>query len=308
MERMEGCIFANDRFKYSLIRYLQNREIDFETWDRCIAKASLETLYPYSWYLNLVSPGWGALVKGDYDMIMPLTVSRKYGFHLLLQPILAQQLGVFASVTPGEAELNEFIQAIPASFRYVDIGLNHNNLHLPAGLNRIERANYELDLSEKATSYNTNTKRNLQKGRSFSFEFSDITTEQYLDLKYSGNKKVSTDRQYLENLFDGLTGLERAGGFGLFLNGKIQSAAILGYSETRVIYLNGSTTAAGKENRSMFILMDALIDQSRGNYQVFDFEGSDIPGVARFFEGFGGRKTIYPRIVRTKFPFFRFRG
>jgi len=53
----------------------------------------------------------------------------------------------------------------------------------------------------------------------------------------------------------------------------------------------------------MFVLMEKLIEQSRGDFPVFDFEGSTLPGVARFFEGFGGLKTIYPRIKKTKFPF-----
>ena len=72
--------------------------------------------------------------------------------------------------------------------------------------------------------------------------------------------------------------------------------------------MNGSSSDMGKENRAMFVLMDRLIEFSRSSYPVFDFEGSNLPGVARFFEGFGAVKTVYPRIVKTKFPFIRRRG
>ncbi len=281
-----------------MIRYLKHREIDRDKWDRCIAGASFETIYPYSWYLDLVSPGWEGLVKGDYEMVMPLTWTRRLGIHLLLQPILAQQLGVFSANPPGEAELRAFIRAIPSRFRYVDICLNRRNMELPAKNRRYVRVNYELDLRAPAVTCTMNTKRNLQKGKAYPFEFRDIAVEQYLDLKYSAERRVSAGRAYLENLFVGLAGLKRAGVYGLFLKEELQAAAILAYAETRVIYMNGCSAPKGKETRAMFVLMDRLIGDSRAKFPVFDFEGSNIPGVARFFEGFGGRKTLYPRIVR----------
>ena len=77
---------------------------------------------------------------------------------------------------------------------------------------------------------------------------------------------------------------------------KFNSPKIIEGSITRDIL-------AGKENRAMFVLMDHLIRQSRQADKIFDFEGSNIPGVARFFEGFGGKRTIYRRIVRKGLPF-----
>ncbi|MCK4749660.1 MAG: GNAT family N-acetyltransferase, partial [Bacteroidales bacterium] len=149
---------------------------------------------------------------------------------------------------------------------------------------------------------------NLQKGKAHPFEFKDIPIEEYLDFKYSAVERVPVGRDYLGKLFMGLAGTKRAEAFGLFLDGDLQAVAILGYARTRAIYMNGCSTPAGKETRAMFVLMDRLIERTRGKFPVFDFEGSNLPGVARFFEGFGGRKTLYPRIVRTKFPLFRWKG
>jgi len=285
-----------------LIRYLQHIEIEREKWDRCIAGAVFESLYPYSWYLDLVSPGWEGLVKGDYESVMPLTRSKKYGFHLLLQPILAQQLGVFSENPPGEDELQEFLLAIPSCFRYVDICMNIHNSRLPGRFSRRERVNYELDLKSPAN-YNSNTKRNIQKGRVHAFEFREISVDHYLELKYSQEDRITVKRPYLERLFGGLEKLDRAGAFGLFLERNLHAAAVLGFAETRVIYMNGSSSKEGKETRAMFVLMDHLIQWSRDKFPVFDFEGSNLPGVARFFEGFGAAKTMYARIVRAKLPF-----
>jgi hypothetical protein len=290
-----------------VIKLLIHNKIDREGWDNCIRNAVFETIYPYSWYLDLVSPGWEALVLDDYRAVMPLTWTKKLGFRLLLQPILAQQLGVF-SMNPLESGLlHEFLQSIPSRFRYIDICLNRENPEIPEKWKSFERQNYELDLSGPEDSYHNNTRRNLQKGQSQDFEFRSISVREYLYLKFHGMKdaRPRVRWSYLENLFGGLLRLGKADVFGLFQGDYLQAAAILGYAESRTIYLNGCNSDAGKENRAMFVLMDRLISQSRGAGRIFDFEGSNIPGVARFYEGFGGKRTVYPRIVKTSFPFLR---
>jgi hypothetical protein len=259
-----------------VIKLLAHTEIDREKWDHCISQSAFETIYPYSWYLDLVSPGWDALVLDDFRAVMPLTWTKKMGFRLLLQPVLAQQLGVFTRDSPGTTLLEGFLDNIPARFRYIDICLNKKNRDIPGKWDSIERHNYELDLSVPEDSYNTNTRRNLQKGQTQDFDFRSIS-----------------NKEYLSEIF------------GLFREDELQAAAILGYAVSRTIYLNGCNSDAGKENRAMFVLMDRLISRSRGAEKIFDFEGSNIPGVARFYEGFGGKRTIYPRIVKTSFPFLR---
>jgi hypothetical protein len=288
-----------------VIKLLVHNEIDKERWDRCIKHSVFETIYPYSWYLDLVSPGWDALVLDDFKAVMPLTWTKKMGFRILLQPILAQQLGVFSRVTLDNALLADFLNSIPARFRYIDICLNKENLDIPDKWVSFERHNYELDLSLPEDSYHNNTRRNLQKGQSQDFEYRSISAREYLYLKFHGMKDAHPKVRwsYLEKLFGGLIRLEKAEIFGLFQGDELQAAAILGYSASRIIYLNGCNSEAGKENRAMFVLMDKLISQSRGAGKIFDFEGSNISGVARFYEGFGGKKTVYPRIVKKKFSF-----
>jgi len=290
-----------------VIKLLDHTEIDREKWDHCISNSVFETIYPYSWYLDLVSPRWDALVQDDFRAVMPLTWTKKIGFRLLLQPILAQQLGVFSKEPLDNESLEEFLNTIPARFRYIDICLNMENRSIPDKWDSFERHNYELDLSLPEDSYNNNTRRNIQKGQTMDFEFRGISAREYLYLKFHGMKDARPEVRwsYLERLFEGLTRLGKAEIFGLFHGDELQAAAILGYASSRTIYLNGCNSDAGKENRAMFVLMDKLISQSRGRDRIFDFEGSNISGVARFYEGFGGQRTVYPRIVKPGFPFLK---
>jgi hypothetical protein len=78
------------------IRHLKHSEIDLQKWDSCVQNAANALVYAESWYLDIVSPHWEALVADDYEYVMPLPVKRKFGIPFLVQPPLSQQLGVFS--------------------------------------------------------------------------------------------------------------------------------------------------------------------------------------------------------------------
>src|SRR4030043_203599 len=66
-----------------MIKHLRHHEIDKERWDESIKKAFNGIIYAYSWYLDIVSPGWEALITEDYKKVMPLTGERHYFFVVL---------------------------------------------------------------------------------------------------------------------------------------------------------------------------------------------------------------------------------
>ena len=57
--------------------HLRNSEIDRTNWDNCIAQSANQLTYAHSWYLDVVSPQWEALVDENYDYVMPLPVKWK---------------------------------------------------------------------------------------------------------------------------------------------------------------------------------------------------------------------------------------
>jgi hypothetical protein len=68
----------------------------------------------------------------------------------------------------------------------------------------------------------------------------------------------------------------------------------------RIIYLISFSFEEGKNKSAMFLLVDAIIKEYSNTNLTLDFEGSNIPGIARFFAGFGATKLVYP-IVRKSF-------
>lgn len=124
------------------IEYIPNENIDFKKWDKCIKKAFNGTIYAYSWYLNIVTENWGALVEDDYERVMPLPQTRFAGNDIISQPQLAGQLGVFSTSTLDEKKILNFLEHIPSHYKYVNLKLNKHN-----------RLSHTITLSEKKVSF-----------------------------------------------------------------------------------------------------------------------------------------------------------
>ncbi|RZK88596.1 MAG: hypothetical protein EOO62_37450, partial [Hymenobacter sp.] len=105
-----------------MIRHVPSREIDRPQWDALITDAPNGLIYALTWYLDIVSPGWEALIKeeaGRYVAVLPLPVRRKFGLRYLQQPLFAQQLGLFALHPPTAADWQQVAQLLRRHFRFI---------------------------------------------------------------------------------------------------------------------------------------------------------------------------------------------
>src|SRR4051812_29985359 len=102
----------------STIRYLEQKDIRKDLWDRCISDSANCLIYGYSNYLDRMTTNWDGLVLGDYEAVMPLPWRKKFGISYLYQPFLTAQLGLFSTQPIDAILLEDFFNAIPAKFRY----------------------------------------------------------------------------------------------------------------------------------------------------------------------------------------------
>ncbi|HEX8332935.1 MAG TPA: hypothetical protein VF622_09945, partial [Segetibacter sp.] len=147
------------------ITYLRNGDIDKGKWDKCINEAINSRVYALSVYLDCMCTHWDALVAGDYEIVMPLPWRSKVGIHYLYQPAFTQQLGIFSADQISNKTVEEFLNQIPAKFKYWDIALNSKN-SIETYQVRLGK-NYLLPLSQPygnlVEQYNRNAKRNIKK-------------------------------------------------------------------------------------------------------------------------------------------------
>ena len=295
------------------IRILQREQIDDARWNFIVDEAVNGIVYAYTWYLDVVSPGWGALVSDNYEYIFPLPKCEKYCQKLILQPLFAQQLGLFSNSAVTPEILDEFLSLLKLNFKYVELNLNTINKTVEFAKYAHERVTYHLCLVQPYSNiqkkYKVNTKRNCLKSFALGVEVhKNIPSDTFLDFYFqnaahsvnSGMKsKISTLVEVLvKHKYAEIVGA-RVG------NGSLCAVALLVRSNGKLIYLLAASSAIGKQNRAMFSIVDQVIRWSAEDNVVLDFEGSMIPSVARFYAGFGAQPCSYQRIVvnRLSFPY-----
>ena len=72
----------------------------------------------------------------------------------------------------------------------------------------------------------------------------------------------------------------------------------------RIIYLKGFSTEEGKKIGAMHFLFDAFIHSQSNQNKVFDFGGSSVASVARFYKNFGAADCLYLHIHNNRLPKF----
>lgn len=98
----------------------------------------------------------------------------------------------------------------------------------------------------------------------------------------------------LENMFQAIT--ENSSGF-LYLsedkNRNLLAGALFLEDETTVYYYIAGTTQCGRKVNAPTLLLDTGIKYACSKKKKFDFTGSMLPGVSRFYQSFGAAVTNY---------------
>lgn len=305
---------AGCRIKFTVIKYIPHKEIDKTKWDDCIAQSFNGIIYAYSWYLDIVCPGWNALVEDEYKKIMPLTGRSKLGIHYLYQPFFTQQLGVFSKDPLSSQDVNDFLSVIPSKYKLIEISLNTFND--PAAKNGMDlklSLTHELNLSSSYEAlynqYSENTKRNLKKSIKHGLSISEqASVKEVIALfRSSKGKEVETlkDVHYtmLEELMKECASRGKMQVHGVKdKEGKLCAGAFFVESNGKTIFLFSGRNEEAKESAAMFFLIDRFIAANAQSSLVLDFEGSNDPDLARFYKGFGSKECVYLQVRKNNLP------
>ena len=280
-----------------MITYLTHDRIDKTRWDECIEHSVNGNVYAWSWYLDVVSPGWEALVEivdGNYLTIMPITRKRKFFIDYLCQPFFVQQLGVFSRQPITEETTMSFLKAIPSKYRLVEIRLNEQN-PLPEDCKGIGwHRNHLLELNKDydtiISDYHENTRRNLKKSLKYGLELVKGAEIQKIIALFRENRGATIshwgDAEYdrLIRLTNLAVTSSNAFVYGIKKSEKeeVICGALFMKSHQRITFLFSGNTDEGKDSQAMTFLIDQVVREYAGQNYFFDFEGSDDEKLARF--------------------------
>lgn len=293
-----------------MILHLRHNEIDKQKWDESIANSRNTLVYAYSWYLDVVSPQWEALVDDEYKAVMPLTWRKRFGIRYLCQPFFVQKLGVFSPEEVTNAHLEAFVEKAKSLFSFAEINLNADNVFGDMPRHR----NFELDLDDYEqleSRYHDNTHRNLSRAQKSNLVVQDLADIDKVIALFDADRRQKIE-SFETKSYDVLRALadkalERGDGFIRGVSdgdGKLLAAAFFVSDGHKLTFMFSGNSAEGKQVQAMTFLIDSVVREYSGYGRILDFEGSDDEGLARFYAGFGARLIEYGSLRYNNMSWF----
>lgn len=288
------------------LTHLKHNQIDFERWDAALANSHQPIIYANSWFLNIVSPNWEALVNNDYSAIIPLPIKKIGGVKLIIQPPFCQQLGLYINNNKlsehGCFQLNK----LP----FATIVLQSNTPLFKKGSYFSERSNFVLplrkDFKQLKQDFKQNTKRNIKKAKSYNQTVEKTTcvdTFMHFFQQHPPYEMSQKNRDLLKQIIE-TSLIKKAGTIWMVkdASNNILCMAFFLEAHHRLTYLSGLSSPNGLEKKSMFLLINQLIKEEANSNKIVDFEGGNIEGIARFYKGFGAIEDNY---INYQHPFLK---
>lgn len=282
------------------------------------------SIFEEPWWLDATAPGqWDAVEitnNGDAIARLPFVIKRKLGLTLLTQPSLTQTLGPWTKATNGKyhSELStkmqlyqELIELLP---KHDIFSQNfHTNITnwLPfywSGYSQSTNYSYTIDLKQDAdhifADFSTRARRSIRKAEKVVEVTESDSIEELLEVNRKTFQRQGLTVPYSDRFVYSIDEATAKHANRLILIAKDASGKVHGGSyyvgDTRRMYLliNGGDPALRNSGAGTLLVWEA-IQRLKGNTEIFDFEGSMIPGVEKFYRGFGAKQTPYFNIKRS---------
>lgn len=291
-------------------------------------KDDLETPHAYSffqqpWWLDAVAPGrWGEVVVekgGEIVARMPYVIRKKYGFVFIIMPPLTQVLGSW--LRPSVAEyvkqlgeqkdlLNELISKLP-KFDYFSQNFHPQLTNwLPffwAGFKQTTRYTYRLevltDIERVWAAFRENIRTYIRKAQKEVEIRDDLGIEKFIRVCRLTFERQGKRLPYSEELVHRIEEACRKRNkrrilFAQDVGGRIHAAVYIVWDENAAYYLMGGGDPELRRSGATSLLLWEAIRFSSQVTRCFDFEGSMIEPVEKFFRAFGGRQVPYFQITK----------
>lgn len=294
------------------IHFVTRQEINTALWDACINASANGLIYATSTYLDaMCNQQWCALVNDDYSVVMPLPNRKKYGINYIYQPAMTQQLGVFSTKTITTEIVDAFIKKKPSKFWFIETSLNAANT--TAIYPTIARKNYLLDITKPyaalRNNYHRSAKRNIQKAIEHGVQVKkNISPSDIIAIhRQRFNDTIgATDKDYMqfEHLADRLLQTGKCFTIGAFnTQQQLIAGSIYWLYKNRITFILNGNLPESLSCGATHLLKDKVIEQFAEKQYWLDFEGSDFPRFARFYEQFGNTEIeYYQSLVINKLP------
>jgi energy-converting hydrogenase A subunit M len=273
-------------------------EIDVIEWDKYLQHSSSQQIELSSWYLDIVAQHWGAFYHKASGARIPVVYHTKWIFiNQVYRPSFIQQMNIISQNTLEVTHKLNLIQLITQKFP-----CGQFNSGLTITDSKI-RKNYVLSLfsynQQGVQLFSAHHRKEIviASSKNLNIQLSnqiEVFIDHYQTFSLSKLGHSGIEKHLLEQLIS--SSLNKENGILVMVfdefNQLLAGAFFLSYKR-RLVYLMSYTNPEGKKKNAMYGLLKYVFDHYKDTHDVFDFEGSDIPGIQFFFEGFGATLQIY---------------
>jgi hypothetical protein len=248
---------------------------------------------------------WSGIVLGDYQTVMPVPWRSKFGIRYTYDVPFIQQLGWFSK--NGLPDAGEMLEALFSFVKYGSYTFNYaNQISHPDSL---QQNNFIINLSQPyeaiARHYNDDADNNLKKAARFPLSYQPCNCETPVGLfkrAYSDRFSHTKYQDYCNFLGLGNLLAEKQMAFSRMVvdehTGIVLASALFFKDGQRIYNIMNTTLEAGRKKSANHFLLDNVLREFAGTGLVFDFEGSDVPGIMQFYEKFGAANQPCPRLEK----------
>jgi hypothetical protein len=295
-----------------MVQIIPFNQIDKAKWDACVTNNSNGLIYATTAFLNAMVKNWKGIVINDYETIFPLCIKQKFGIQYLYTPPFIQQLGFIGN---NELVTKNIIAAIFETVKYGSVNLNFGNTNF----NTIQQCkvhnNFVIDLNQKYHYIKANYKKSidysLSKASKQNLKYTtDISFENAVENYQKHNQQAlqHVNLDDYKNLRKVLAILQKEEK--VIVRKVVNSAnetlsiAVLLKDNKRIYNLINYTNNEGRQAEANYFLYDKILEEFSETPMLFDFEGSDLPGIKSFYEKFGATNQPYFHWHFNQLPFF----
>ncbi len=312
---------------YTVARY-SHRAIDPAQWDEWILHSPEGGVFHLHGYASIVAPEWEALIvsrNGHWEAVLPFVLSSRFGIGRSLQPRFTQYWGVCFAPRDGshydtysrKKEIQEqLLLALPPVQQVIWQFSPYFDYPLPwhwSGFSLQLRYTYQVQLTQEKlilAEAAPSLRRKLRQGRDLvvaNEERPAVMIDLLQKQAQAGHRiigqqngdweRVRTLIQYLIDQGYGRMRVVQSAG------GEVLGAAIFVRYRRQGMYLIGTYDPSNRAQKAMPVLIwEAMKEDLAAGMTIFDFEGSMIPGVERFFRRWGAKPIPYLQVRKNTLP------
>jgi hypothetical protein len=285
--------------------------------------AEVASIFQQPWWLEAVAPGMWSAVEihrgGTLKARLPYVMDRRMGLRLLRQPLLTPSLGPWICSSEGkyatqlahQKELyTELIEQLPAYDYFLQ------NFHysvenwLPfywKGFQQTTRYTYIIndltDLDRVWSEFQENIRREIRKANKRLRVHSDYDIDKFLNLNELTFSRqglpLPYSREFVRRLDNACSARSaRKIFFAEDGGGRVHAVAYIVWDERSAYYLMGGGDPELRTSGATSLVMWEAIKFSYHVSRRFDFEGSMVEPIERFFRAFGARQVPYFSVRR----------